>query len=157
MIKAIVSDFSRVLLFPKDKSYKGGLNTLHIELARDLNYKVLDHFEFNIELLDFYTSLKSQLPIHMFTSDAIQDSPEFQPYLQPIFGEIMSAKRMNVTKEDPEAYRLVATHLNLDPGEILYIDDAFENIEAAKSAGFNVVLYKDNSGLVERVNTALKN
>jgi hypothetical protein len=36
MIKAIVSDFSRVLLFPKDKNYQDSLNALHKQLSQNL-------------------------------------------------------------------------------------------------------------------------
>lgn len=81
MIKAIVSDFSRVLLFPKDKTYQDSLNILHKELSQKPNYNVLDYFELNIKLLDFYKSLKDKTPVYIFSSDAIQDASEFQPYL----------------------------------------------------------------------------
>lgn len=155
MIKAIVSDFSRVILFPKDKNYLYSLNALHKELSQKPGYSALDHFELNISLLDFYKSLKDKTPIYIFTSDAIQDAPEFQPYLQPVFKEILSAKKMSTDKKFPEAYKLIATHLNLSPNEILYIDDAPENIYAAKTAGLNTFLYENYEQLLEQVREAL--
>ena len=132
MIKAIVSDFSRVLLFPKDKNYKDSLNALHKEVSQKSNYNAFDYFELNTELLNLYKSLKDKTPIYIFTSGAIQDSPEFQPHLQPVFTGVLSAAKMNIDKKNPQAYKMVATQLNLPPDEILYIDDAPENITAAK-------------------------
>lgn len=155
MIKAIVSDFSRVILFPKDKNYLDSLNALHKELSQKPRYNALDHFELNIGLLDFYKSLKDKTPVYIFTSDAIQDAPEFQPYLQPVFKEVLSAKKINTDKKLPEAYKLVATHLGLSPDEILYIDDAPENIQAAKTADLNPFLYKNYEELLKQVREAL--
>lgn len=155
MIKAIVSDFSRVLLFPKDKNYLDSLNALHKELSQKSGYNALDHFELNIALLNFYKSLDSKTPVYIFTSDTIQDAPEFQPYLQPVFNEVLSAKKMSTDKKIPNAYKLVAAHLGLSPDEILYIDDAPENIQAAKTAGLNTFLYAGYEKLVTQIAEAL--
>lgn len=155
MIKAMVSDFSRVLLFPKDKNYLGSLNALHKNLSQNPNYNALDYFELNIQLLDLYKSLKEKTPVYIFTSDVIQDAPEFHSYLQPVFNGILSAKKMNIEKNAPKAYKLVAEHLNLNPDEILYIDDATENIQAAKTAGFNTLLYSDYTTLLNKVKEVL--
>jgi len=84
MIKAIVSDFSRVLLFPKDKSYQGSLNALHKELSEKPSYNALDFFELNVGLLDFYKSLKDRIPVYIFTSDVIQDYCIIIPTLHSI-------------------------------------------------------------------------
>lgn len=98
MIRAIVSDFSKVLLLPKDATYQGSLNALHKQLLEQPNYNPLNYFTFNQELLELYASLKEQCPLYIFTSDSIQDAPEFQPYLQPIFTGILSGKKMNTDK-----------------------------------------------------------
>lgn len=155
MIKAIVSDFSKVLLFPKDQNYSGSLNALHKELYQELDYNPLNHFELNLGLLEYYKSLQTQFDLFIFTTDAIQDAPEFQSYLKPVFTEILSAKKMNTDKKTPEAYTLVASHLKLNPAEVLYIDDATENIQAAKTAGMNAILYIDLISLVAQANKVL--
>ncbi len=156
MIKAIVSDFSWVLLFPKDKNYTGSLNALHRELSQKPNYNPLDYFELDFALLDFYRSLKDKVPVYMFTSDSIQDAPELQKNLLPVFEEILSAKEMNTHKTMSEAYRLVATHLDLSPDEILFIDDTIENIEAAKITGLITILYQNFELLHTEITKVLK-
>lgn len=155
MIKAIVSDFSRVLLFPKDTGHEGGLNVLHKKLSQNSEYNPLDHFELNTELLDFYRSLKKNYPLYIFTTDSIQDAPEFQKYLQPVFEKIFSASKMNTSKKDPEAYRKIAANLHLNPETILYIDDSAENIEAATMAKFIAHLYKNNDTLFKEIRSKL--
>jgi hypothetical protein len=54
LIKAIVFDFSRVLLFAKDPGYKDDLNPLHRKLLeQDASYPFLDYFYLNQELLHY--------------------------------------------------------------------------------------------------------
>lgn len=147
MIKALITDFSRVLLFPKDKSYSGSLNGLHRDLSTQANYKLLDSFELNTELLEYYKSLAEKLDLYVFTSESIQDSPELQPFIKPIFKEIFSAMKMGVAKKDENAYRKLIATVNLDPSEMVYIDDSEVNIEAANKAGLQTILFKDNESL----------
>lgn len=152
MIKALITDFSRVLLFPKDKSYTGSLNSLHRDLSTQPNYKFFDNFELNNELLDYYKSLGEKLAIYVFTSESIQDSPELQPLICPVFDQIFTAMKMEVDKKEDSAYKKLSTVVSLDPTEILYVDDSEANIYAAKQAGLQTILFKDN----ERLKTELK-
>ncbi len=62
---------------------------------------------------------------------------------------------MNTDKKIPEAYKLLASHLHLNPDEIFYIDDTPENIQAAKTAGLNTFLYKDYAGLNNQIRAVL--
>lgn len=155
MIKAIVSDFSRVLLFPKDKTYLGSLNTLHKEQSEKIGYNPLNYFELNQELLNLYASLKDKYPIYIFTSDSIQNAAEFQPYLKPVFKEIVSAKELKTDKKLSDAYRIVAKNIGFTPDEILYIDDSLENIKSAKNAGCNTLLYSDYEILLNKLRETL--
>lgn len=151
MLKAIISDFSRVLLFPQDKSYLGGLNTLHRELSQQPNYHALDHFSFNAPLLSLYSTLKDKYPIFIFTSESIQDDEAFQPYIQPIFSSVFSAKKLNIDKKNPEAYKIIAQKIGFSPNEVLYIDDNEENTVAATKAGCIVCLYRDFESLEQEI------
>ncbi len=155
MIKAIVSDFSRVILFPKDPKYDGSLNTLHKENLQLSGYNPLDCFELNIVLLDFYRSQVSKVNFYIFTTDSIQDAPEFKPFLEPIFTKIFSAQKMGVKKNDSDAYMLIARELACDPSEIIYIDDAIENIEAAKISGLKTILYSSVNLVAKKVTESL--
>lgn len=156
MIKALVTDFSRVLLFPKDKTYTGSLNGLLRDLSTQANYKLLDSFELNTELLEYYKSLAEKLDLYVFTSERIQDSPEFQPFIKPVFKEIFSALKMEVDKKDEDAYKKLVTTVNLDPTEIIYIDDSEVNIEAANKAGLQTILFKDNESLKTELHNKLE-
>ncbi|OGG72823.1 hypothetical protein A3A38_02530 [Candidatus Kaiserbacteria bacterium RIFCSPLOWO2_01_FULL_53_17] len=146
---SILSDFSRTILHPKDTNYTGGLNALHKKLGAELGdaYRVLDHFEFNTELMDFYRSL-TDVSVSVFTTDVIQDHPHIRPELEAVFENIFAANNLGVSKKDPNAYLSVARKLNASPSSIVYVDDQRANNEAARVAGMNVVHFDGNTPLV---------
>jgi HAD superfamily hydrolase (TIGR01549 family) len=155
MIKALISDFSRVLLFPKDKTYAGGLNKKYSDLLHTGDFNFFEYFELNQELTDFYQTFKNTLDLYILTSETIQDAPEIQPQLNRIFEEVFSAKKLGVSKKDSDTYKLIAEKIGLKPSEILYIDDNEENIVAASISGYKTILYANNHQVLEALRTEL--
>ena len=92
----------------------------------------------------------------MFTSETIQDSPELELYLKPVFDKIYSALKMGVSKKEPSAYAAIVNDLNLAPEEVLYIDDSMVNIELALAAGLPALLYKDNESIISEIKSKLE-
>ena len=153
MITTILSDFSFVILFPKDKKYRGKLNDLNTDLTNKLGkYNFFEYFELNSDLLEFYKSLKSRYSINIFTSGNIQNNEEVRKVINPFFEKIYTAKEFNLEKNKPQAYKIIAKKLNKEPGEIIFIDDQKENVQAAQEAGLKTVLYKD----LEQLKSELK-
>lgn len=150
MNKAVVSDFSRVLLFPADESYAGSLNALNKTLTMENpDYDFWKYFRLNEALLEYYASL--DVPVYIFTSDTIQNHPAIKSKLDAIFKDVLSAKELNVSKADPLAYGLIAKRLQLQPKEVMYIDDQKTNITAALDAGFSTTHYRSNKDVVDKI------
>ncbi|MGD9129774.1 MAG: HAD-IA family hydrolase [Candidatus Woesebacteria bacterium] len=144
MINTILSDFSLVILFPKDKTYTGKLNDLHAKLtAEQGDYNFFEYFELNQELLDFYKQLKENYSVNVFTTGVVQNVPAVREIIDPIFDNIHTAKDYGVDKKDPEAYKLIAEKLGKRTEEILFTDDKEKNITAAKEAGLTAISYKN--------------
>lgn len=148
MITTLLFDFSRVLLFPKDKSYRGDLNPLHDELSKQPDYNFLDYFELNAQLISFLKGIKDSCRLYIFTSGTIQDAPEIQPTLRDIFVKIYSAEGIGYSKKDPSSYRFIANELGIDPSEILFIDDTATNIEAA---GLETLLFVSTQETIDSI------
>jgi HAD superfamily hydrolase (TIGR01509 family) len=143
-MKALISDVSKVLLFPKDEKYEGSLNALYKEKSANADFKFFDYFELNTELLNFYKSLKGKASVYILTSDVIQDAPELQSYWNGTVDQIFSALKMGTHKSEPGAYEAVLSKLSLKANDAIYIDDNKDNITAAKSVGLNTLLYENN-------------
>ncbi len=147
MYKSLLSDLSRVLLFPKDINYAGSLNTLHKKLLVELGekYKPLDHFEFNTELMNFYRSLKDKYSLNLLTSDVIHHQPDIGMHLGVVFKNVFSANELGLKKKDPDIYLFICKKINTNPTNVIYIDDQIENVNAALAAGMKALLYENDN------------
>jgi len=155
MIKVLLFDFARVLLFPKDENYSGKLNDLYKTVKDEKHFNFEDVFYFNEELLDYLRTVKDKYKLVMFTSETIQDDLAVVEKLDGIFENIFSAKEMGFTKTDPEAYRFIVSNLQCNPNEILFIDDNVENVNSAKITGMKTYLFTDNVCLIKTIDTSL--
>jgi HAD superfamily hydrolase (TIGR01549 family) len=146
-IEAIVFDFSRVILFPRDASYKASLNALHRQLlAEDPQYPFLDHFRLNTELLGCLKQITGP-PLYILTSSVIQESPAVKQAIKQVFKAVYSAERLGVKKSEPSSYGRLCQELGAAPERVLFIDDSTGNIDAAKQAGLQTHRYHDNQEL----------
>jgi HAD superfamily hydrolase (TIGR01509 family) len=141
----MILDFSNVLIFARDRGYHGKLNTLNRKLREavtgDATYNALDHFDLDHELLDTLKEIKSRgkISMHLFTDGNMHTMPEIREQLLPVFDSLNGSAEIGFGKSDPEAFRFLAQRLQLEPNQMLFIDDKAENIEAARLAGLEVI------------------
>lgn len=156
MTHNIITDFSKVLLFPIDKTYSGKLNELHQNLLKDdEDYDFWQYFELNEDLLEFYENISRSVDVYIFTTGYIQEYPPLKERLDGIFKNIFISSELGFKKNQSAAYARLAELIGTDPKEILYIDDKQENIAAAKQAGMAAKLYKDNNSIMKKIESVL--
>jgi FMN phosphatase YigB (HAD superfamily) len=156
MIKAIISDFSRVLLFTADSTYQGELNSLFDSLSKNkTNFNFWDFYKLNYDLYTFYSSLKSRVKIFMFTAGLVQNVPELHQINSDTFETIFSASELSLNKSDPKSYLVLSQKINIAPENILFIDDSIINVNAARTAGLNAVKYVNNAETINEINNYL--
>ena len=157
MIKTLISDLSYVLLFPVDKTYDGKINTLYTETSGGINFKFIDFFRLNTDLLEFYKSLKIKgMKLYIFTEGSIQNDPEIKQKLDDVFVKGYSVDQVGFAKSDVESYRRLLQMIGIEPSQVMYVDDKAENIEAASEAGLQAILYKNNEEVIGEVNKLLE-
>lgn len=148
-MKAIIFDFSRVLLFPLDETYSRGLNELYKSVKERPDFNFLQYFKFNDELLEYLRSHIADGDFYILTSEVIQNDPVAQQKLKDIFTKIISAAdfydRASHSKEQPELYTEVLKTLNKRAEEVVFIDDNIKNVAAAKTAGLEAYQYISNT------------
>lgn len=149
-MKYFLFDFSRVLLFPKDRSYRESLNGLHRSLKDIPNYNSLDYFDLNSEVLDFLEKNKDKSKFYILTSETVQDDPNIANKLG-IFTNVFSAAKIGLSKTNPKIYKYVAQIMSVPTSEITFTDDSSKNIETAKVAGLDTILYTDNQTLLHEL------
>lgn len=65
-----------------------------------------------------------------------------------LFDGIFCSAEMGMKKPEIAYYETIIDSLGIDPSDIIYYDDALENIESAKSLGIRAVHYKSISDFV---------
>jgi epoxide hydrolase-like predicted phosphatase len=63
---------------------------------------------------------------------------------------IISAEE-RVAKPDRRIYQITMERLGMDPGEIVFVDDLIENVEAARQLGINAVHFQNNAQAITEV------
>ena len=159
MIRALVFDFGRVFVFPKDEAYFGGLNDLHRVLSESPKYNFRDNFEFNQELLDFILEKQMNLRfgLYLFTKGILQDAPEAQRFLDGHFKAVFNCDKLKLKKSKPNSYSQLAKNMGFKPGELLYIDDDRGNTVAAEMAGLATITFRNNMQFETEIGGYLKN
>lgn len=152
-INTIISDFSYVILFPKDSTYTASINVLHQELATTNDYNVFNHFSLNQELLDTYRQLSSNKTFYIFTDGSMHRVEDIQLQIDDIFSAAISARDIGFSKNNPQAFRELAQVLEIDPETTLFIDDKEENIQAAQEAGFQTHRFENTKETVQFLKT----
>ena len=156
MIKAIITDLSQVLLFAVDEHYTGKLNDLHEKLLKSGDYNFWKYFRINEELLTFYQELSPKIDLYLFTTEYIQEYPPLKQQLDGIFERILSAAQIGEKKNDPKAYLELAKIIQIQPNQILFIDDYQKNLDAAEKAGMLTLQYETNENLIGHIKGALE-
>lgn len=155
MITDFLLDFSRVLLFAKDKNYSGLINDLYRKTIWEKS-PFLDSFQFNDELLDYLKTLKGKYTLSIYTTDIVQNDPVARHQLDPIFENIFAANNLGISKKESNGYIIIAQKLQANPSQILFIDDSIGNIEAAKKAGLQAIHYTSNQELFKEIQKILQ-
>ncbi|MGH3306860.1 MAG: HAD-IA family hydrolase [Nocardioides sp.] len=62
--------------------------------------------------------------------------------------DIVYSHEVGLKKPDPAIYALVESRLGVEPEEVVFLDDATANVEAARAAGWRAVLHRSTPGSI---------
>jgi len=99
----------------------------------------------NLELWALAHHLKARVRVAGFS-----DNPAFVRRVvvdEDLFDPLFLSCEIKAVKPTPEAFEAVRSGLGVDAGEILFVDDSPANIEAARGAGWEAVLFRSNAQL----------
>jgi len=76
----------------------------------------------------------------------------FTPDQVALFDAVALSYEIDCTKPEPEAYRIIAERLGVEPGECIFVDDQPKYVDGARAAGMQAILFAD----AEQLKTDLK-
>ncbi|MEI7603518.1 MAG: HAD-IA family hydrolase [bacterium] len=153
MINAILLDIARLIVFSKSDAIVGSLNSFYQEHSKDTNFDFFNYYRVNDELLNYLERLKNKYEIFGFTKGIIHSVPEIKNKIDNIFDEIYTVNEIGFEKDLPNSYLNVCSFIQIEPEEVIFIDDIEKNLEAAKVAGLNIYKYTTNEDLFNKLGT----
>lgn len=155
----LISDFSYVLLFPKDVEYCGGLTKLYDSDPEKTGSSFEDLFYFNEELILAIKKLLAEKALTeavIFTAGRTADIPLVQKKLEGAFSGFFTPSSVGYFKTEPKAYEVLAQKLHCATSEVLFIDDSEKNIAAAQKAGCNAFQFKQTQETIQFLHQTLR-
>jgi len=103
----------------------------------------------NQPLVDFIRQKKAQHKIGVLSNvgEAFFESLFSEQERQELFDEIVLSSKVGVMKPSQEIYELTVARLGLLPEECVFIDDQPKNVEGARLAGLQSLLFTSNHQL----------
>lgn len=146
MIKVLLFDFARVILFPKHET----LSTLGALYAQQSGAEL---FFLNTELLNFIKTQRDNYTTAILTNSASILAPGtlYRQQMEAYFDQIFLSKELGLSKDQPACYLKVAELLAVEPSEILFTDDSGSKCQAATEAGLKVILFESTDQYLREV------
>lgn len=150
-------------------TYESGKMTLDEYLTRIVFYEprdfsrdtftqfILDQSEPHTAMIDLFRQLKKQYGLKLFAVN--NEGRELNAYrithfgLKEIFDAFMSSCYVHVRKPDPEIFRVALDITQIDPAQVLYLDDRQMFIEVAQTVGINAFQHLDYDSTRQKLAT----
>lgn len=103
------------------------------------------------EMVEIIKDLRENYIVFALTNDVsewIQHRIE-KFNLEDVFEKIISSSDLGLAKPDPEIYLHLINELNINPEEIVFIDNRIENVEAAAGLGIKAFHFTDKEKFKE--------
>ena len=128
MTKGIICDIRDVLVFPEEE------------------YRV------NEKLVNFLVSNKEKYGFLIFFSNSKESSIEKYTNIMPELFEIVDGEyypyNSGYVKPDVRGFEKILEDFNLQPEEVIFIDDGRHHVDAAEELGLKTVWYKDKNDFI---------
>ena len=105
--------------------------------------KIVDKYEPFQRLWDLLLELKKYYKLAILNNGTALTLPQFDQRLnfKKYFDLFISSAKEGKKKPDSEIYETAAKRLRVEPNKCLFMDDSEENIEGAKRAGMQTILW----------------
>jgi glucose-1-phosphatase len=109
--------------------------------------------ELDVELRDFAASLTPELVVAALSNSADgARREELRRYdFQNLFDHMIYSHEVGVEKPDPEIYSLTEKLLEVDPAEIVFLDDRIAAVDGARAAGWYAVLHESTPSSIAAI------
>jgi putative hydrolase of the HAD superfamily len=109
------------------------------------------------ELVDFLRSLRPKVKTAILSNAWSDARMRFRDeyHLEEAVDLIVISAEEKMAKPDPQIYALIARRMEILPQEAVFLDDFPVNIQAAREAGFNSVLFQNTHQAIHDIQAVI--
>ena len=113
--------------------------------------------ELDVAMRDFVASLRPSYKTGILSNSADGARREEQRRygFEQLVDVIVYSHEVRLAKPDPRVYRLTEQRLAVQPAEVVFVDDALANVEAARELGWTAVHHRDTEQTIAEVSRIL--
>lgn len=83
------------------------------------------------------------VPVSALTNSLSSETDlKARPQFAGLFDHVISSRDVGCAKPDPAIFRILVDRLGINPGSIVFVDDAVTHVDAARALGFGVVHFR---------------
>ena len=131
---------------------------VNTDLLNRLRQSLMSRKRLNKELADYLGGLRPRYKTAILSnagSDARRTFTEIYG-LHRVVDEMIISAEEQVAKPDCRIYQITVDRLGIAPGEIVFLDDVIENVDAARQLGIHAVQYQNNAQAIADVQSYLR-
>ena len=92
-------------------------------------------------VLALVVDIAQRMPIGVLTNNGALLADAARTIVAPLYpaleGRVLCSGALAVRKPDPRIFRLAVAHFGVEAGQVLFVDDVFQNVQAARTAGLH--------------------
>jgi epoxide hydrolase-like predicted phosphatase len=113
----------------------------------------------NTELINYFASLRPHYKTAILSNSFLGARAREQARygFEDITDLIIYSHEVGLAKPDPRIYALTCERLDVQPTEIVFLDDIEANIAGAKAFGMHAVLFQNNAQAIAEIQNHLEN
>jgi len=130
---------------------------VNVDLLDKLRQYLMSRKRLNKELANFLGGLRPRYKTAILSnagSDARRTFTEIYG-LNHVADEMIISAEERVAKPDHRIYQITVERLGIKPGEIVFLDDLIENVDAATRMGIHAVHFQNNTQAIAAVQNYL--
>lgn len=111
----------------------------------------------NVELTDYFRGLRPRYRTGIISNSFVgarereQELYRFHEIADPI----IYSHEVGIAKPDPRIYELTCERMGVQPGEMIFLDDAEACINGAQAVGIHGILFRDNAQAIADIEACL--
>jgi epoxide hydrolase-like predicted phosphatase len=107
----------------------------------------------NAELIEYARRLRPRYRTGILSNSFVgaREREQAAYGFEDLVDELVYSHECGLRKPDPRSYALVCARLGVEPDQVAFLDDSEKNVEGARRADLQAVLYRDNAQAIGEI------